>query len=113
MLRREPQFDGPRGRLEQGELSTVHELAMEMPPVYLHSRVLRGEADFDSRYRRDAIHDDHGETYPMTNEGPSLYYSLSIPSGTYCLSFYANGGRDGRKQAESPAHRCQHGTSKP
>ena len=74
-------------------LSTDQQRCLEMPPVYMHSRVVRGETTWD-KYRRQAEHDDHSETYPPAHEGPNLYYSLSIPPGFYILSFY-NTNKDG------------------
>ena len=74
-------------------LSTDQQRSLEMPPVYLHSRVLRGETTWD-KDRRQAEHDDHGESLPLSHEGPNIYYSLNIPPGLYILSFY-NTNKDG------------------
>jgi hypothetical protein len=39
-------------------------------------------------YRRQAEWDDHGESYPITHEGPDIWVNFSLPEGTYALSFY-------------------------
>jgi hypothetical protein len=38
--------------------------------------------------RRESEWDDHGETYPMSKDGPHIYCSLSIPAGLFYLSLY-------------------------
>ena len=32
--------------------------------------------------------DDHGETYPGTDDGPNLYFTMAIPKGQYIISLY-------------------------
>jgi hypothetical protein len=61
--------------------------SLEMPPTYLHSRVLRGETTW-GRNRRQAEWDDHGEAYPLTYEGPDEYCTLKVPAGLFFLSLY-------------------------
>jgi len=74
-------------------LYTTNPNTLEMPPTYLHSRVLKGFTTWDL-YRRQAEWDDHGEAYPMSKDGPSLYCTLKVPSGLYYLSLY-NFNKDG------------------
>jgi hypothetical protein len=68
-------------------LYTKDSRALEMPPTYLHSRVLRGLTDWDV-FRRQASFDDHSESYPATYEGPHIYFDLKVPEGQYLLSLY-------------------------
>jgi hypothetical protein len=74
-------------------LHTKNTNSLEMPPTYCHSRVVKGymTADFT---RRQAEWDDHGEAYPMSKDGPSLYCTLKVPAGLYYLSLY-NFNKDG------------------
>jgi hypothetical protein len=58
-----------------------------MAPTYLHSRVLKKMTTW-AEDRRESEWDDHGESYPMTMNGPHLYCSLSIPAGLFYLSLY-------------------------
>jgi len=74
-------------------LYTTNPNTLEMPPTYLHSRVVKGFTTWD-RYRRQAEWDDHSEAYPMAYDGPSLYCTLKVPSGLYYLSLY-NFNKDG------------------
>ena len=39
-------------------------------------------------YRRQAEHDDHGEAYPQSHEGPDLWYTIEIPAGVFRVSLY-------------------------
>ncbi len=39
-------------------------------------------------YRRQAEWDDHGETYPLTFEGPDLWATIEVPAGTHRLTSY-------------------------
>jgi len=71
--------------------------SLEMPPTYLHSRVLRGETTWGEP-RRQAEWDDHGETYPMAKDGPDLYCTLKVPPGLYYLALY-NFNKDGHDGA--------------
>jgi len=52
-------------------------------------------------YRRQAEWDDHGETYPMTFEGPDLWSSLQVPPGTWRITsyFFNKDGHDGYNRA--------------
>jgi hypothetical protein len=68
-------------------LYTQDRRALEIPPVYLDSRVIRGLTTRD-RDRRQASWDDHGEAYPMMQEGPDLYCTLSFPQGVFLMSLY-------------------------
>jgi hypothetical protein len=77
---------------------TQNQNTLELPPTYLHSRVLQGYTTWDM-YRRQAEWDDHGETYPMSIDGPSLYCSMKVPAGLYYLSLY-NFNKDGHGGGE-------------
>jgi hypothetical protein len=74
-------------------LQTTNPNSLELPPTYMHSRVVKGYATWD-RNRRQAEWDDHGETYPASREGPSVYCTMTIPAGLYRLSLY-NFNKDG------------------
>ena len=39
-------------------------------------------------YRRQAEHDDHGETYSPSFEGPDIWYALALPPGLHRISLY-------------------------
>jgi len=39
-------------------------------------------------HRRQSEWDDHGETYPVTYEGPDVWVSIALPTGTYRISMY-------------------------
>jgi len=60
---------------------------LELPAAYLHSRVLKGYTTWEVG-RREAEVDDHGEAYPVTQAGPNVYCTLSVPPGLYYLSLY-------------------------
>jgi len=68
-------------------LYTTNPRTLELPPVYLDSRVVKGLTTRD-RNRRQAEWDDHGEAYPMEQDGPHLYCTIDVPEGTYILSLY-------------------------
>ena len=68
-------------------LATDQNRCLEMSPTYLHSRVLKNLTTWEVD-RRQSEWDDHGETYPTSQDGPHLYCSLSIPEGLYYLSLY-------------------------
>jgi hypothetical protein len=92
-------FIGPNCKQPDGIRCWVHwrytknPNSLEMPPIYYHSRVLGGFTTPDF-IRRQAEWDDHGEAYPMSKDGPSLYCNLRIPAGQYVLSLY-NFNKDG------------------
>ena len=69
---------------------------LELPPTYLHSRVLKGYTSWNNG-RRETEVDDHGETYPMAMEGPNIYATLTVPEGLYTLALYEfnKDGHDG------------------
>jgi len=61
---------------------------LEMPSVYLDSRIAKGLTN-PARNRRQSEHDDHGEAYASpTYDGPHVYYDLKIPKGLFILSIY-------------------------
>jgi hypothetical protein len=68
-------------------LYTANDNSLEMPPTYMHSRVLRGLTSWKT-FRRQAEWDDHGEAYPMTKDGPDLYCTVKVPAGIWVLSLY-------------------------
>lgn len=39
-------------------------------------------------HRREAEWDDHGETYPMTHEGPDVWVSVEVPEGLHQAGLY-------------------------
>jgi sugar lactone lactonase YvrE len=90
---------GPNGRADDDIRYWIHWAyttnpnSLEIPPTYLDSRVQRGLTTRDVN-RRQAEWDDHGETYPLSRGGPSLYCTLKIPAGLFCLSLY-NFNKDG------------------
>jgi len=82
-------------------LFTIQRRSLELPPVYMHSRVLRGDTTW-AFSRRQAEWDDHGERYPMTQAGPNIICNLRIPAGQFTLSLY-----DTNKDGHSDANRCR------
>jgi hypothetical protein len=70
-----------------GLLNTSDPRVLEMPSIYLDSRVRMGSTTWDNGRRR-AEWDDHGEDYPAAFEGPNIYCDLSVPPGMYVLSLY-------------------------
>jgi sugar lactone lactonase YvrE len=68
-------------------LATADNRCLEMSPTYLDSRIKKHLTTPD-KDRRESEWDDHGETYPMTMDGPHIYCSLSIPAGLFYLSLY-------------------------
>ena len=75
-------------------LYTTEPRSLEIPRIFLHSRVLRGLTTWDKN-RRQAEVDDHGEEYSMNRDGPHIYSTLKIPRGTFVLSMY-DFNKDGR-----------------
>jgi len=80
-------------------LYTTNPRTLEMPPTYLHSRVLAKLTTWDVN-RRQSEQDDHGEWYPSSFEGPDIYYTLTIPRGLFYLSLYDfnKDGHDGNNR---------------
>ena len=68
-------------------LYTQNPHVLELPSVYLDSRVQRKLTTWEVN-RRESEVDDHGETYPMTKDGPHIYCTLTVPPGLYYLSLY-------------------------
>ena len=79
--------DGDSVRFFVTWLATAKRRVLELPEVYLDQMVAMHAATWRAD-RREAEIDDHGETYPMTWEGPDLYVCLHIPPGAYTLSLY-------------------------
>ena len=73
-------------------LYTDNPHTLEMPPIYYDSRLKKGLApspDGSSpKNRRQSELDDHGEVYPMTQDGPHIFSSFEVPKGDFYLSFY-------------------------
>ena len=44
--------------------------------------------DLEVGCRRQSEADDHGETYPMTKEGPDLWFTVQVPQGVHRISLY-------------------------
>jgi len=61
--------------------------SLELPSIYMHSRVLKGLATWD-KPRRQSEADDHGEAYSMKRDGPHIYVNIKIPDGLFSLSLY-------------------------
>jgi hypothetical protein len=78
---------GDSQRYWVNRLYTDESRVLEMPPVYMDSR-LQKKLTTPNFNRREACWDDHGEAYPRYQEGPDLVGSLDIPSGKFILSFY-------------------------
>jgi len=68
-------------------LATAKRQVLELPEIYLDSRVLMHLTTWGMD-RRESELDDHGEGYPATWQGPGLYASFHIPQGVYTLSLY-------------------------
>ncbi len=68
-------------------LYTSNPKSLEMPPTYLDSRVQKKLTTW-SVFRRQSEQDDHGEAYPMSQDGPNIDTTLTVPAGLYYLSLY-------------------------
>ena len=68
-------------------IATANPRVLELPAVYLDSRVVLGLTK-RSVGRRESEIDDHGESYPVAWQGPGIRLVLQIPPGAYTLSFY-------------------------
>ncbi|NNM85033.1 MAG: hypothetical protein HKL96_04655 [Phycisphaerales bacterium] len=68
-------------------LATTRNRVLELPEVYLDSRLVKGLATRRSDRRESEI-DDHGEAYPANWSGPDLNVTLHVPKGEYTLSMY-------------------------
>ena len=74
-------------------LYTDNPNTLEMPPVYLHSRVLKKYTTWEQNRRQSEV-DDHGEFYDYRKDGPHVYVSLQVPPGDFVLSLF-NFNKDG------------------
>lgn len=74
-------------------LQTDNKRVLEMPPVYADSRLVKGLTT-PNKLRRQSEVDDHGESYPMSKDGPHLRLVLQVPPGDWILSLY-NHNKDG------------------
>ena len=77
-------------------LATARKRVLELPEIYLDSRILMHLTTWGVDRRESEI-DDHGESYPATWQGPGLYVYLRIPPGTHTLSLYFF-NKDGHSQ---------------
>ena len=66
---------------------TANPRSLELPPTYLDSRVRQKLTTWNVN-RRQSEADDHGETYPMSQDGPDVHCNLVIPAGLFVLSLY-------------------------
>ncbi len=78
--------DGLRRWLD--DLYTDDRRVLEMPPVYMDSRLKHGYIANRETNRRSGQWDDHGESYSTTYEGPDIYFTLAVPEGLFILSAY-------------------------
>ncbi len=85
-------------------LYTTNSRSLEMPPTYLHSRVIKGLTTWAINRRQSEI-DDHSEAYSNTFEGPDIYFSMRIPKGQFILSLY-DFNKDGH--VPGPSTRLSH-----
>lgn len=69
-------------------LHTDNPNSLEMPPIYLHSRVLKGLTTWDVNRRQSEV-DDHGEASSPWRDGFGIYVSLRVPPGNFVLSLYS------------------------
>lgn len=85
----DPRFEGGRDSVRNWVhwLYTNDARSLELPPTYLHSRVVKGLTTWE-RNRRQSEWDDHGEQYPLQDDGPSLRVTLQVPRGDFYLSVY-------------------------
>lgn len=61
--------------------------SLEMPSIWMDSRVLKGYTTWPNN-RRQSEADDHGEAYSMNRDGPGVYVNLKVPSGLFVMSLY-------------------------
>ncbi len=78
---------GDSNRYWVGNLYTTDRRILEIPPVYMDSRVIKGMTTREKN-RRDSQWDDHGEVYPASLNGPDLYFNMRLPPGYFLLSIY-------------------------
>jgi len=62
--------------------------ALELPPVFLDSRIQQKLTTREVN-RRQAEWNDAGYRYPMAWQGPDLYIRLQVPAGSFVMSVYA------------------------
>jgi hypothetical protein len=68
-------------------LYTTNPKSLELPPVYLDSRIAHGWTT-PGVNRRQSEWDDHGEAYSRRQDGPDVLCDLHVPSGRFRLSLY-------------------------
>lgn len=88
------------------ELSTADPRALEMPSIYLDSRVHFGTVKrtddvAQQKYRRQSEWNDFGQELPITSQDPDIFVTLKIPDGNYVLSLFDRNkdGHDGLNRA--------------
>lgn len=70
---------GPNKRKDDALRHWVHDFKTDNPrSLYSPEIGIRRQADWD----------DHGETYPMTLEGPDMWIAVTVPCGMHKLSLY-------------------------
>jgi hypothetical protein len=75
-------------------LHTSDPRALEMPSIYLHSRVESGQTTWEIN-RRLAEWNDGAHQQSVNREGPDIYCNLTVPPGLFYLSLY-DVNKDGR-----------------
>jgi hypothetical protein len=96
--------EGDSNRYWIATLYNTDPRTLELPSVYMHSRVLRKLTTW-AKNRRQAEWNDNGETYPTDWEGPDLYVNVDVPEGVFNMSFYeinddGHGVRESRRDLE-------------
>ena len=90
---------GPGGRANDGARYYIQDLAksdpraLEMPSIYLDSRLALGYLEKSAdpatqKTRRPSEWNDNGGAYPMTEPGPGLDLTVDIPAGDHVLSLF-------------------------
>ncbi len=69
-------------------LYTAKKRVLELPGIFMDSRIIMYKTTSWKKDRREAEVNDNGWTYPLTWQGPDLYEYLHIPPGEYTLSLY-------------------------
>jgi hypothetical protein len=70
-----------------GELYNSDPRTLELPSIYMSSRVMKGLTTWGKNRRQSELND-NSETYPANYEGPDLYTSVRVPDGQFILSLY-------------------------
>jgi hypothetical protein len=81
------QLPGDAHRYYCAQLYTKDPRTLEIPPVYMHSRVVQHLTSWEVN-RRQAEWNDNSYDHPINFEGPDLYFTMAIPDGVFVMSFY-------------------------